>query len=97
MPWRLTMYSLSYVVVHMKLRFDKLFATSIVKVTKLDKWLLELKLLIVRLSDYFTHKKIIFNEWGTLAHIFKNCPYESTSYCIGVLWRNRANSMSSIR
>lgn len=61
------MCSLSYVVVHMKLRFDKLFATSIVKVTKLDKWLLELKLLIVRLSDYFVHKKIIFNEWGTLS------------------------------
>lgn len=52
------MCSLSYVVVHMKLRFDKLFATSIVKVTKLDKWLLELKLLIVRLSDYLPIRKL---------------------------------------
>lgn len=81
----------------MKLPLDKLFATSIVKVTKLEKWLLELKLLTVSLSEYFAHNKTIFKEWVTLAHIFKTCPYKSISYCIGVLWRNRAKSLSSIR
>lgn len=62
-----------------------------------EKWLLELKLLTVSLSDYCAHNKIIFSEWGALANILKNCPCKSISWCTGVLQRARTNSRSSMK